>query len=421
MHRRLLAFLPILLLAISIPAAHAAGIEVKYDDLLKLIDTSHPLIQARRLQIQAQKQREGRFKQSFKPRLELSTSIESFQLGEEDLKTQPSLSAIGIVNLYNGGRDRLQDSKFAAEARKSEAIMKNLRRNRLANIRHLYWEYLYWQEFIAIHEEAIQQNQVYLKQAKQRISAGRANATDRVEFEMKTVALSQEREDARLEIKRISYEIAIELGLDGNTRLEINHPYQHEHDDSSIEKLHNETLEQELIADYTADIALKSLELETIDRNFYPKIDVFGGLSQFNQRERDGSTANDRLEKLVGLRLSLTLDSSSIRQNEIAALHLERHAIEQEMLYRQREIEQEFIADSRKMQLLHEQIHGAEANVKRAQSYLKLTLVDYQRGVKNSSDVVGAAEKKIEFRVILAKKIRDYQILKGHILSEIGR
>ena len=86
-----------------------------------------------------------------------------------------------------------------------------------------------------------------------------------------------------------------------------------------------------------------------------------------------------------------------------------------------REIEAHLETEMAGVSFLHDQVHAAEENIARATKYHDLTKSEYARGVKNSPDMLGAAEKLFEMRHKRLEIIRDYQIAKGHILSKTGR
>ena len=86
-----------------------------------------------------------------------------------------------------------------------------------------------------------------------------------------------------------------------------------------------------------------------------------------------------------------------------------------------REIEAHLETEMAGVSFLHDQFHAAEENITRATKYHELTKSEYARGVKNSPDMLGAAEKLFEMRHKRLEIIRDYQIAKGHILSKTGR
>ncbi len=92
--------------------------------------------------------------------------------------------------------------------------------------------------------------------------------------------------------------------------------------------------------------------------------------------------AQEGRETVLDLRLSMNVFDYFNGVRESAALM-------QEALAAKTEAHSE-IAE---LQFLHSQVHEAEESIKKANTYLKLTLNEYSRGVKNSSDVLGTTEK----------------------------
>ena len=72
------------------------------------------------------------------------------------------------------------------------------------------------------------------------------------------------------------------------------------------------------------------------------------------------------------------------------------------------------------MKHFHDLIHSVEERVALAGHYLSNTLNEYDRGVKNSPDVLSASQRLISFRRRLTELRRNYQIAKVDVLSLSG-
>jgi outer membrane protein TolC len=124
---------------------------------------------------------------------------------------------------------------------------------------------------------------------------------------------------------------------------------------------------------------------------------------------------------VIGLRVSLTLFDGLTAYRESSALKAESQAAEFDLAFQREDMLAHIHNELSELELLHSQVHDAEVNIKRAFRYYSLTQSEYSRGVKNSPDVLGAAEKLFDMKQKHLAIIRDFQIAKAHVLSKLGR
>ncbi|MFN7610167.1 MAG: TolC family protein, partial [bacterium] len=164
-----------------------------------------------------------------------------------------------------------------------------------------------------------------------------------------------------------------------------------------------------------------SLSAKSQSRTWWPKVDAYAAYNQFNEREEEFSQANDRTETVVGLRMTLSLSAGLESNSEASALNREAEAYKKLAEYQRKEVETHVETELSELRLRHDQVHDAAENIQRAARYYKLTQSEYTRGVKNSPDVLGAADKLFEMKHKRLEIIRDFQISKAHVLAKIGR
>ena len=69
------------------------------------------------------------------------------------------------------------------------------------------------------------------------------------------------------------------------------------------------------------------------------------------------------------------------------------------------------------MRFLHELIHDADRDVQTAERFVKLTLTEYNRGVKNGPDLLAASERYFEFRQRRTELFRSYYEAQAELLA----
>jgi hypothetical protein len=80
------------------------------------------------------------------------------------------------------------------------------------------------------------------------------------------------------------------------------------------------------------------------------------------------------------------------------AASLEEKSMTADVKQRNRDFHAEVKTIQEELMHLHELIHNSEERLKVGEKYLQSTQSDYDRGVKNSPDVISAIEKVIGFR-----------------------
>ena len=184
---------------------------------------------------------------------------------------------------------------------------------------------------------------------------------------------------------------------------------------------HNKKDHEFLYKETEIQSAVNQLSATQLNRIWAPKLDAYASYNQFNEREKEFASAEDRTESRVGVRLSLSLGEAFESYKEAASLKKEALSAQKMSELKKKEIDIHVSNEMAELELLHGLVHAAEENIVRAEKYYKLTQSEYVRGVKNSPDVLGASEKLFDTKKKHIEIVRDFQIAKAHILSKIGK
>jgi outer membrane protein len=398
----------------------ASQIEITFDGLKALLEKGNGKVEATRLEVEASKNRQGALFRSFMPSVELHGAQEFFKVGQQPQKNQPAYGAEMKINIFNGGQDQLQSKIRDMTTEKKKIQLTRVFSEELQKARSLFWDIIYSQEKIELIELTIKINGQNLASAKKRIQSGVATESDRFEFEMKSVDLKRDLDEAKLKLINQKKELSVVLNLDTSGEMRFPKNLAHEHNFEDILK-HSPKDHEFLFKENEILASTLSLSAKSQGRVWWPKIDAYAAYNQFNERERDFSQASDRTETMVGLRMTLSLPAGLESNNEASALSREAEAYKKLAEFQRKEIETHVETELSELRLRHDQVHYAEENIQRAESYYKLTQSEYTRGVKNSPDVLGASDKLFEMKHRRLEIIRDFQISKTHVLAKIGR
>lgn len=407
--------------------AHADRLTLTSQSLKSLLERKNSRVAAAKLDVEAAQGREGFLARSFLPSLRVVAGEENFQTGSLERKQQSRLGAEARMNLFNGGRDRIENDLRSLETQKREFQSRRVIAEELIKARTVYWQIIYLQEKISLLKSTLILNQKNLSSAQRRIRSGVAIDSDRFEFEMKDVDLRRELTQTETELKGHIRFLRIALGVNPELPLEFSEILNHKHGshEQQYETALKHTSEEHkfLIKEFEIHADQQSISAVKERRAWWPKLDAFAAFNQYTERLESagpGLTEDQRRETVFGLQLEMSLSSGLESRTEAINRAKEAAAARDRADYHKREMEAQFEDELAELKLLHEQVHEAEQNISRAQQYYKLTQSEYARGVKNSPDVLGASEKLFDMSHKRLEIIKNFQISKAHVLSKMG-
>lgn len=398
----------------------AARVEITSENLKTLLENRNAVVASARLEAAAAAERRGSLARSFLPSLDLHAASESFKLGRSPQKSEPVYGVEARVNLFNGGRDRLEDEGRALERDRREFQTQRVTSEELEKARSAYWSLLFLREKMELIRASLEVNKQNLQSALRRIRSGVATDSDRFEFEMKDVELRQELATDEVQSAQKARALALALGEDAGTEFVFKEKFTHEHEYEALLK-HESRDHEFLYKEKQLQGAQAELRSQSRGRAWWPRVEAYAAYNQFNEREKEYAEAADRTESVVGLRATLSFADGWESRRESAALAQEAAAAAKTAEFQKREVEAHLDGEFAELKLLHDQVHEAEENITRAERYYKLTQSEYGRGVKNSPDVLGASEKLFEMKHKRLEILRDFQVAKAHVLSKIGK
>lgn len=403
----------------SVTQAQNSARAISYLDLNSLVKEQNQDVEISKLEKDLASERTGYFERSFFPTLNVYTSQEQFKKGQESEKVQPQYGAELSLNIFNSGKDKIEDEIRVLELEKKQNEFKKVYYEQLSLARQQYWNIIFIQEKIKLLQQMLDINTRNLAGAEKRIRAGVATETDRIEFQMKYIELKQNISNEQLQLNTLKNDFKAKYNLN-ETILTFTDPLAHEHNfEVEIEHSHN---------DHSFLYKLNELQARTTElsaekqkREWWPKIDLFAAYNQHNQLEEDSPRELDRKESVVGLRLSLNLSSglegraeARALKKEVAVSHIKKH-------FEQRMIHSHIENEVSELRLMHDLVHESEKLMSLASKYYKITQDEYARGVKNSPDVLGAAEKLFSSKLSHIEILKNFQIARAHILAKIGK
>lgn len=394
--------------------------KIRFDDLPNLVLEKNENVEAARLHVKGQKDRTGRKLRSFLPQVSAVAGQEQSKTGSGDATNQEYWKLEATVNLYKGGRDKLEDRIRDSSLNLSQTLLSLEYQKELKEARLAYWKITALTKQIEDRSEALKINESNLKSAKRRAGAGLTTTADAKQFELHRISLEREITKMKLEKDLGLNQLALALALDEHEDIELSSEFPRvtDKDFQSTETSSG----QHFAAKVQRDLeTIEQLKADQASNWWKPKVDLYAGygLPSFSD-DYDQAKRKDR-EWTAGVRMTIDLGQGFEDRKEALARQAESASFRKRATHAIREgraLDHELKHD---LSTLGELIKTADQDVQVAESFLKLTESEYNRGVKNGPDLLEAVQKYFEFRDKRTEYYRDFYSTQAEIESLISK
>lgn len=368
---------------------------------------------------EAEKVRTGFLGRSFLPSLSLDVGQERFQTGKYPTTTNPYGYLEARFNLYRGGRDKLE-SGFRDQQAKIGSFNHSLAlREELNKVRKIQWQITYNNELISILENEKKENERINAQAERRARSGVATRSDTLEFVIYASEIKQSIESLQHENKILKIGLLPLLGLESDEGLVFNQELSHQHNDMLMTRNYSSKTNPG-VAKLYSEYESYDLQKESIRRWWTPSLDLYGGYYLYTLRDRDYTAINLRDDRVIGIRLNFELFDGMRSYNQGSSTHYQAEAKKLMARHLEKQTDAQFLMYQEDLKHTHEVMHYVEDRIKKSKDYLKVTLNEYDRGVKNSLDALVAMQRYYRYKKQYLEKQKEYQIIKADLLAILG-
>jgi outer membrane protein len=418
-HTGLLAFWILCLIGASFSRPVWAGdpVVLSYDQLPQLVKERNSLVQSWGKQSIAANERRASLGRSFLPHVQAEGGYESFKTGPYPERSQPYGSAEIRANLFRGGRDAAEEKMRAGQSDLVQANSQRAERDELATARRYYWELVFNRAMAKVLADAIDGNHKNVRSVERRIQRGLTTSTDRVEFELHGLQLEESLHSYEHEIVIIETSLAPILGYPVGTKFET----------GTFPKASEVNLEAQLTGvnpDVSAANANKRIAAAQARESrvlLRPSLDLYGGYYLYTLRDRDFVDRSERDDTAAGVQLTIPIFDGFQSARIARAFSEQASAYESLAFYNEAKGIAEI--ERKREELKHEQelIRSSERQADLVKKYLRGTLDEYDRGVKNAPDVTGAMERSISIQQQLMERRREYQYVQLELLRLVEK
>lgn len=408
------------LLLLLAAGARAETVDLKFEDLPRLVAERNENASGAESLADSARARTGSLGRSFLPSVEAQAGGERFQTGRYPYRSQPYGGLEATANLFRGGRDKLEEGARESQLRGAKASARKAYETELTQARKAFWELVSLKESAALLKVALAVNENHLQMAARRIARGLAAETDRLEFQIYASQLGEEVESLEHETVLVQLRLAALLGAAPGTQFATAAGVPHDHDDALLAAGFDPAAHPD-VAWAKANAETASFQKGEALRRWTPSVDVYTGYFLHTLRDRDYLDRGARDDRVVGARLSLPLFDGLRTRSEARALSAQAEGYRLQASQRARATAAQVAVTKEALKHEHELIHRAEERIAQGKRYLALTLDEYGRGVKNSLDVLGAAQRLTAFERQYAERRREYQSIRCDLLALLGR
>ena len=255
----------------------------------------------------------------------------------------------------------------------------------MAAAQNTYWEIVTISETLRHYEDSHQRIQQATNAAKYRLSRGLTTKTDVLEFERQNDLISEKIKALQQDKKAYSLALATRLGSD--TDIHVPDAHLPDPDETSLRKTTPTVENHPDLAASRMEIAILMGEKSRLSYQNLPSIDAYGSYETYTMT---------RFDLAAGLRMRIPVFEEMHSANDQAALDHQITAQKQQLAQQERHLQTEINTTQARLAYLEQAIQRAQKRIVRTDIFLKATVADYDRGVKNASDVRNAIETYLQ-------------------------
>lgn len=392
---------------------------IKFEDLPNLVLEKNENVEAAKLHLNAQKDRTGRLVRSFLPQVSTVVGQEQFKASSGSTENQDYWKLEATVNLYKGGRDKLENKIRDSNLNLSQTLLSVEYQKELKEARLAYWKVMALTQQIEDRKEALKINESNLKSAKRRAGAGLTTAADAKQFELHRISLEREVTKLKLEKDLSLNQLAVALALDEHENIELGSEFPRV-TSKDLQSTQFST-DQHLTVKAQKDLErIEQLKADQSSSWWQPKLDLYTGYGLPSLSDSYDRAMRRDKEWTAGLRMTIDLGQGFEDRTEALARQAESASFRKRAAHAVREgqaLNHELKHD---LNTLGELIKTADQDVQVAESFLRLTENEYNRGVKNGPDLMEAVQKYFEFRDKRTDYYRDFYSTQAEIESLVS-
>jgi outer membrane protein TolC len=377
----------------------ATTVVLDFLTLPQQVESSNLQVQSAATRVLAAQAREGYLFRNSLPQLGLTGGFERYKKGRTESDNNPYGGVEATLNLYNGGRDSLEDQRRLNQREAAAAEAQLTVRDQLLAARLAYIEGDLLTKLGTLLNQEQEMQRTHRSAAQKRIQAGLSTAADRLDFDLRLKELARTATANHHEIAHARQTLALLVGqakassmtvaaLPPLASLDAERLLNNPAPDAS---LHPE------VAKLNAEATDLALAARQEGRALLPKVEAYAGYAAVSGLEEAGSFS-DRREGNVGLRLRVPLFDGGNAKQEALALQRQYQAAQLNVQAVANQVAAEVMVLRQHWDNLSAQAKDNDEALRLATQLHAQVLKEYRVGNKSSRDVLDATQRLFEAR-----------------------
>ncbi len=391
-------------------ALRADELRLTAENLPQMVRERHPALKASERLVQAAKMRTGFWRRSMNPHLNVTLGGERYETGPYAAETQPYALGEAAINVFRGGKDRLEDVQRQAYVKIAEAEHETLFREELEKVRRFYWQFVAEQERMVHIDALLEQGKRIRQAAERRVAKGLTTDTDVLAVDLYNQQLEEEKKSSLNEMRLSHIALQAPLNISSGTVITTEGRIPHER----VENAQRNNADIPSVVRLQAQREINESQRAQWSRWWAPELDFYGQYGLYTRRDRDFSQRSDRVDWAAGLRARFSLFDGGNSLQEAKSSKQQAAAYGELAAYRERAFDADVETALQKMRNLDDLIHGSEIFLERGEKLLRQTLSEYDRGVRDSQEVLAALDRLAVFQRRHLERRLEYQNTKTH-------
>lgn len=387
---------PLLILSMFPMMGFGATKEITLEDAQRFAIEHNFGLQASRMEIEANRAEQTIAKSLFLPKFGVVGGLEN-----RDGATKRESATLGYLygnwNLFNGFADQMEAKKSYILVQVAESNFRRAEIELKSEMKRLFYRYLFQKSIYNFYDQARQLNENHLASARKRRASGLIAESDLMDFELRDSAIGSEMRSIRQQMDEDKIGLLRLMGPDMGNSFEPSGNLPHLHlvggiDDylsqvsTSVESLKQSTLQNENAI----------YDLRKSRSAWLPSVDVAVRVGALPLDDRIDDSARG-MAGLVTAKWEFFSGFNTSGQIARAEAQLNRKQFESKQLMLGAMAAVEIAV--RKLQSIEERVDLEIQNEERAFRLYKSTLGEYNRGIKNSTDLRAAEQILLDARL----------------------
>lgn len=383
----------------SAATTSATTVVLDFLTLPQQVEASNLQVQSAATRVLAAQAREGYLFRNSMPQLNLTGGFERYKKGRNETDNNPYGGVEATLNLYNGGRDSLEEQRRLNQRNVAAAEAELTVRDQLLAARLAFIEADSLSQMAVLFTQEQQMQRTHRSAAQKRIQAGLSTTADRLDFDLRLKELDRAATSNHHEILHARQTLSLLVGQSKATSLTLAAlpPLSSLSPERVLTSNASDGLAHPTVSKLIAEAQDLALTASQEGRALRPKVEAYAGYAAVSGLEETGSLS-DRREGNVGLRVRVPLFDGGNAKSEALALQRQHQATQ---LAAQAAANQ-VVADA---MMLRKHWDNLAAQAKDNEEALLLAtqlhtqvLKEYRVGNKSSRDVLDATQRLFEAR-----------------------